>query len=252
MPDLGESDRRLAAALSAGTATARSRSELLAALIDARLFAAVAATATGEETAAVTGLRAESGAELAVLLIQAADGTRALPVFSDLRELQRWRPDARPVPLTGAQACAAATEEQATAVVLDPAGVAVVIDAHEIASLAAGRVPVAGTRLSSRHAEPALSEPAAPTPPGLLTALRSALQGERLLAARMLDGPDGPVLGVVPREPLDPAGLTALAHRISSRLGSALPATGLDLAQVPRRGPGRAVLGRRWFRRDGG
>ncbi len=65
-------------------------------------------------------------------------------------------------------------------------------------------------------------------------------------AARLLDGPDGPVLGVVPRTPLDPAALAALAQRLAPRLSAPL-----DLAVVAPGGPGAEVPLRRrgWLRR---
>jgi hypothetical protein len=247
--DQGQPDPRLVDAL-ARPDSPEARAALLAALVDARVFAGITAVATAEQTAAATGLRAESSAEMAVLLLEAPDGTRALPVFPDLLALRRFRLDARPVPLTGAQACAAAREEGAAAVLVDPAGAARALDAAEVRALADGWVPVAGTGLASRHADTAL-EPAT-APPVLAGALRTALAGERLRSARVLRGPDGLVLGVAARRPLPPAELAALAARVVARLGDALPADGLDLTQVPAHGPGEELLRRaRWgLRRD--
>ena len=254
MTEDGLADPRFAAALAAGTATTAARAELLAALAGARVFAAITATATGVEPTA-SGLRAESGAELAVVLLQAPDGSRALPVFSDLAALRRWRLDGRPVPLTGPQACAAARDERASTVLVDPAGAAVALAAGEVATLAAGWVPVAGSSLASRRTTGHFDPLALPADPRLVDALRGALAGEPLLSARLLSGPDGPLLGVVPGAALDPAALTALAGRVVQRLGAALPVAGLDLAVVPADGPGEQVLaptqwqGTSWFRR---
>ncbi|MGB8649169.1 MAG: SseB family protein [Mycobacteriales bacterium] len=242
MTDTGGADPRLAAALESGD-----RAAVLAALVDARVFATITATATAEEAAAATGLRAESSAEMAVVLLEAPDGARALPVFSDLAALKRWRLDGRPVPLTGAEACAAALDEGAEAVVVDPAGAAVTV--HELSALAAGWVPVEGSSLQSRTGEAELVAPTGPAPAALVSALRSALAPERLRSARLLQGPDGWVLGVAGRAPLDPAALAALAHRVLGRLGPALPAEGLDLAQVAPRGPGEELLRRGLLRR---
>jgi hypothetical protein len=242
-PDTGAADPRLAQALLHPDATA----ELHAALVGARVFAAITATSTAEHTAEATGLRAESSAEMAVVLLEAPDGSRALPVFPDLLALRRWRLDARPVPLTGAQACAAALDEGAQAVLLDPAGAALPVT--DLATLAAGWVPVAGSGLASRHADTALLAPATAPPEHLVLALRAALEGEGLRSARLLDGPDGPVLGVAGAGPLLPAALAALAQRLVERLGADLPAAGLDLAEVPRTGPGHEVLRRGWLRR---
>ena len=255
MSDDGRADARLAVALNDDTGTTQARTELLAALSQARVFAAISATAASEHTSATTGLRAESRAVMAVLLIETGDGARALPVFSDLAALQQWRPDARPVPLTGSQACAAALDERASALLLDPvvqpAGAAAVIEVEELTALAEGWMPVGGTALTARRGAPELTAPAVSVLPELRRALRRALRAEALVAARVLDGPDGMVLGVAPREPLDPAALAALAHRVVRRLGPALPTSGLDLVQVPSRGPGQDVLRRTRFRRAG-
>ena len=244
MSDAGLADDRLAAALASG-----SHAEVLAAVAGARVFAAISATATAEEVTA-HGLRAESIAEMAVLLIE-ADGRRALPVFSSVEALKLWRLEARPVPRLGTQACQAAVDELADEVLLDPAGSAIALTSSEVRSLAQGWVPIAGSTLSSRHADTELEAPAAPVAAELVTALGVALQGEGLRSARLLEGPEGLVLGVTPRRPLAPSELAALAHRVMGRLGPALPASGLDLAQIPARGPGLIVIkagGRRWRR----
>lgn len=231
--DTGEPDPRLAAALASGD-----RAQVLAALAGARVFATITATATAEETGA-HGLRQESSAEMAVVLLEAPDGSRALPVFSSLAQLKRWRLDGRPVPLTGPQACQAALDEGADAVVLDPAGAAFAVE--ELTALASGFVPVPGAGVATRRGETALGAPDQ-VPDGLVAALRKALKGEPVREARLLEGPDGLVLGVVTE--LEPAALAALAHRLVGRLGAALPAAGLDLAPVARGGGGVRVLPR--------
>lgn len=83
--------------------------------------------------------------------------------------------------------------------------------------------------------------PDALVPDPLVRALAAALAGEPVCAARLLTGPEGPVLGVVPSDPLSPAQLVALAARVREHLGGALPAGGLDLAVVPSTGPGTAI-----------
>ena len=242
-PDDGGPDPRLAAALGAGAGTPLARAEVLAALADARVFCAVTADATGREPAPTTGLRAESGARVAVVLLEAAGGARALPVFPDLASLRRWRLDLRPAPLSGSQACAAAVDEGAEAVLVDPAGAAVALSSSELGALARGWVPVSGTALAARRTTRELRPPPGPADPALIAALRTALHGEPLLLeARLLEGLDGPVLGVVPDRPLEPAVLAALAGRIAARLGRALPSEGLDLAVVAADGPGERVL----------
>lgn len=236
--------------------TAHARAELLAALVDAPVLAAVAATSTGERVVPETGRVAESGAELAVLLIAGPDGARALPVFPDVDALRHWRLDARPVALTGAQACSAALDEGAVHLVVDPAGAAAVLDLDELTALAAGWVPVPGSSLSTRRSADAVAGLSAPTsavPDGLLAALAQALRPEGLTSARLLSGPDGLVLGVCGPEPLAAPSLAGLAQRIVQRLGDALPAGGLGLVEVAPSGVGLPVIstsrGRRWGRR---
>lgn len=246
-PDDGLADPALAAALAAG-----SHAQVLGALAGARVFSALIAVATAEEVTA-TGLRAESTADMAVVLLE-AEGARALPVFTSVPSLVQWHPQARPVALTGPEACRAALDEGAEALVLDPAGAAWEVEEAELRTLAEGYVPVLGAPLATRRADAALEAPSTPLPPGLVPALVEALREERLRDARLLQGPDGLVLGVTPRRPLDAAALTALAQRVMTRLGDELPRDGLDLAQVPPRGPGVPLrprtVDRRPFRRD--
>lgn len=232
--DDGLPDPALAAVRQAG-----SRAEVLAVLGEARVFAAVTATATATHVTDA-GLRADSTAEMAVLLLE-VDGRRALPVFRDVAAVTGWHPGARPVRLLGAQACRAALDEGAEALVLDPGPAAFVVEPAELRTLAGGWVPVPGSGLATRRADVALTAPE-DVPPGLVDALARALAPEGLRAARLLTGPEGLVLGVAPRRPLDPPQLAALAQRVLDRLGESLPAEGLDLAQVAERGPGVPVV----------
>ena len=242
MSDDGLADPALERALAA-----RSPAAVLGALADARVFSAVSPVVTSEEVTA-GGLRAESTAEMAVLVLE-LDGARALPVFTCVPALLRWRPDARPVALSGPDACRAALDEGARALVVDPADAAWEVQEHELRALAAGYVPVVGAPLATRHARAELAPPSHPVPPELLVALERAVAGERLRAARVLEGPDGLVLGVAPRRALDAPELAALAHRVMARLGHDLPTEGLDLAQVAPDAPGVPLRTRRLRRR---
>jgi hypothetical protein len=234
---------RLVRAVAGYDGTASAHGEVLAALVEApEVFAPITATSTAEHVEEGTGLRAESSAEMAVVLLRTGDGAQALPVFSSTDAMKRWRFDVRPVRMSGREAAQAAEEQGCSALVVDAT-----VTVTGLADVAAGWVPVVGSTLAARVGEAALTEPTA-VPPGLAEALRDALAGEGLSAARLLEGPDGLVLGVCPRTALSPAELAALAQRIVERLGPALPPTGLDLALVPRRGPGVDVL-RRCFRR---
>jgi hypothetical protein len=250
--DDGRPDPRLLAALAAWRSgpTPAARAQVLAALADARVFLALAARA-GETEVGEHGLRQERSAEMALLTVVGTGGARALPAFPDGHAVPLWREDARPVPVRGPLACSTALDDGADALLLDPGGADVVVSRDELAVLAAGEVPVPGTALSTRRTAAALRAPADRPDPALLDAVATALAGEPVVAARLLEGPAGPVLGIVPRRELGAAGLAALADRVARRLAPVLPAGGLDLAAVPADGPGHPVplRRRRWWRR---
>lgn len=270
--DDGRPDRRLCAALAATDGSAAARSQVWAALVDARVFLALTASATGRE-AGVHGVDQESGAELSLITMSSAGGVRALPAFTDGHEVQRWQPQARPVPLTGPQACQTALDDRAQALLLDPSGAAFVLAGRELIEIAAGRVPVAGAALSARTAMGPPTEPL--DDPALARALERALAllaaaraAPPLRAACLLQGPDGPVLGLVPAGTLTAEQVVTLASRLQRELGSALPPGGVDLAVVPESTTGRPLAlsvgpvpvdsgapaagkRRRWWRRGG-
>ena len=230
--DDGAPDARLLAAVAAADGLAASEGELLAALAGARIFLALAAEVLATEQSTVPGLRQESAAQMSLLSVVSSSGARALPAFLDGHQVQRWRPQARPVPATGPLACQAVLEDGAQALLLDPLGAAVPISGGPLSELAAGRVPVPGAALSTRRAEVELGN-GPPAAVGLLAALSRALAPEGLAAARLLAGPDGPVLAVTPRTALPAHELAALAARVRDRLGADLPGNGLDLAALP-------------------
>ncbi len=206
--DDGQPDARLMAALAADDGSPAGRSEVWAALATARVFLPLAARRHGS---------AGSAADMALVLIGSTSGARALPAFADGHAVQRWRAEARPVPVTGPEACRTALDDGAQALLLDPTGAALAITGSELSEIAAGRVPVAGTGLSSRRVQggsvsgpgpgtyggdtpsvDALSPALAPLPDRLLTALGRALGAEsEVVSARLLAGPHGPVVGLV-------------------------------------------------------
>lgn len=105
-PDLGAPDPALLAALQAGDAT-----RIRAALPEARLLVAVIALPGAEQA---------SEGEMALALLESADGNQALPAFTELAALTAWRSEARPVPRPAAEVMAYARAESLAAVVLDP------------------------------------------------------------------------------------------------------------------------------------
>ena len=129
--------RAMAAALTGADATAYLRA--VAALCGIRLLVPVVATATrtGET---VGGLTSDKEAEMSVVMLQAADGRRALLAFTGLDSLQAWQAGARPVPVTLDRAAQTAQAEGVAALLVDVAGPhPLAVDGDVLASLAAGR-----------------------------------------------------------------------------------------------------------------
>ncbi len=110
----------------------------IAALCTARLLVPVVATATrlGET---VGGLASDKEAEMSVVLLQAADGRRALLAFTGMDALQAWDARARPVPITLDLAARTALSEGVDAVLVDVAGPQpMALDGAVLTDLAAG------------------------------------------------------------------------------------------------------------------
>jgi hypothetical protein len=131
-----ETRRLLAAAAADAGPTAYLRA--VAALCLDRLLVPVVATATRMDRIA-TGPASDKEAEMAVVLLQAADGRRALLAFSGLDALQAWQGSARPVPVTLDRAAQTAQAEGAAAVLIDCAGpTSLAVEGDVLDQLAAG------------------------------------------------------------------------------------------------------------------
>jgi hypothetical protein len=127
--DDGTADPEVRQALAGLGHDPAAESRLLAALARSRLLVPVVAVLgeDGTTEAATTGpdgkpLRREKSSDMALLTLTVPSGRRALPVFTAIETLARWRPDARPVPVTTAQALRAAHQENADTLVVDVAG----------------------------------------------------------------------------------------------------------------------------------
>jgi len=119
--DDGTADPRLTQALAAWSKDRAAEPELLAALTPSRLMVPIVAL-LGEVETDANGLKHEKTSDMAVPVIEAADGRRALPAFTSLETLARWRADARPAPVAAPQAVLAAYSERADTLLIDPAG----------------------------------------------------------------------------------------------------------------------------------
>ncbi|WP_291278339.1 SseB family protein [Galactobacter sp.] len=89
------------------------------ALADARVFVPVIAE-TGETHVGEHGEIEDKEADMALVMISAPDGRKALPVFSTVDRLTDWHPDARPVAVYAPRAALSAAAEDAQLLVLDP------------------------------------------------------------------------------------------------------------------------------------
>ncbi|MFE0046611.1 SseB family protein [Streptomyces albireticuli] len=124
--DNGSADPALAQALAAwaadpAAADPAAEERVLAALPGARLLVPVVAV-LGEVETGPDGLKREKTSDMAVPTLQAPDGRKALPAFTSIETLARWRADARPVAVPLHQALQAAAHEKADTIVLDMAG----------------------------------------------------------------------------------------------------------------------------------
>jgi hypothetical protein len=142
-----------AAALTAAAAQAalvESVQVVLDALPAARLLAPVVAVSGPDGDARPVerprqpgGHAGEKTTDMALPTLLAADGRRALPVFTSLESLARWRPSARPVPVTTQRAALAALAEGADLLLIDPAGpVSFQVLGAPLRALAEGRAPL--------------------------------------------------------------------------------------------------------------
>ncbi len=137
--DDGSPDARVSAALDAYAAGRGSEHAALTALAGCRLLVPVVALLTEAEQGGPGGPRRDKSGEMALPTLIGADGRAALPAFTGMDSLARWRPDSRPVPVPAAQVWQAGAEE-ASAVIIDVAGpVPFAVDGARLAALAEGR-----------------------------------------------------------------------------------------------------------------
>jgi hypothetical protein len=199
--DDGAAEPAVLAALTAYAAGQGSEHAALTALARSRLLVPVVAMPVGE-LAEADDQGGEKSTEMALPTMVAQDGSRAVLAFTCLDALQRWRSDARPVPVPAASAWLAGTQE-ADAVVIDVAGpVTFAVDGARLAALAAGR-PV----------------PLPHQDPDVLAALHLALEREPLIVAAAVTTPDQRV--------------TATGGAGPGRAGAGAAGTGHPVRSVP-------------------
>lgn len=184
--DDGTADPRLSAALAAWSADRTAESELLDALTGSRLMVPIVAL-LGEVETDANGHRHEKTSDMAVPLIEAADGRRALPAFTSLESLARWRADARPAPVAGPQAAMVAYSERADTLLVDPAGpVPYELSGARLRALAENRrylPPAEDPEVLAAVAALLAAEPAV-----LRSELRPGTETDAVLAISLADG----------------------------------------------------------------
>ncbi|MEU8302077.1 SseB family protein [Actinomadura sp. NPDC048955] len=138
--DDGSADPRLCEAL-AGYASGRvGVHTVLRRLQGARLLVPIVAVLTEEEPAAPGELRREKSSDMALPTLIGADGRRGVLGFTCTETMKAWRADARPVAVRAGDACRAALDEGADALVVDVAGpVPFAVDGLRLHLLADGR-----------------------------------------------------------------------------------------------------------------
>ncbi len=165
--DDGRPDPGVTAALAAFAAGHGSEHAALTALASSRLLVpVVAAESQGAD---------DHGAEISLPTLMGRDGRPAIPAFTSLEALARWRREARPVPAQASLVWRAAADD-AWAVVVDIAGpVQLPVDGARLAALADGR-PV----------------PRPHEDPDVLAAVRAAVAGQPAITGlRLAPGASG-------------------------------------------------------------
>jgi hypothetical protein len=234
--DDGSADPALAAALAgwAGDRGPEADAAVAAALHGARLLVPVVAV-LGEVETGPDGLRREKSSDMAVPVIEAPDGRRALPAFTSTAALARWRPDARPVAVPLHQALQAVAHEKADTLLIDLAGPV----AYELT----------GPALRAAALGPGGRDPLAD--PAVRQALRAAVAAEpgivRAHLAAGRPGSDG-TLGLVlaPDADVETTGRAVAAALAADEVLRAALVQGLDLALLP---PEAAAAGEPLFAR---
>jgi hypothetical protein len=148
--DRGAADPAVAGALAAYAAGTAGEHAVLAALAAARLLVPMMAL-PGEAGGSLDGqkgapdrekgtLDGEKNSEMALPAIVGTDGRRALPAFTSLDTVRRWKASARPVPVQADAVWQSAVAE-GSVVVIDIAGpVPLLVEGARLAALATGTV----------------------------------------------------------------------------------------------------------------
>ncbi|NVM95227.1 SseB family protein [Arthrobacter wenxiniae] len=117
--DDGATDPRYQAAVSRLLGGSGSEADVVASLAEARVFIPIVAQ-LADRAVGENGLASDKESDMALVTLQAPDGRRALPAFTNAAALSTWHPEARPVAVHAARAALSAVAEEAQLLVLDP------------------------------------------------------------------------------------------------------------------------------------
>lgn len=138
--DDGTADPRLCEALAGYAAGRVAEHTVLRRLQGVRLLVPIVAVLTEEAETAPGELRREKTSDMALPTLIGDDGRRGVLGFTCVETMRAWRADARPVAVTAGDACRAALDEGADALVVDVAGpVPLAVDGLRLHLLAEGR-----------------------------------------------------------------------------------------------------------------
>jgi SseB protein N-terminal domain len=216
--DDGSADPELTAALTAYQRGAQDRYALYPLLAGKRVLAPIVAVLGESEQAGVSAagvaLKRDKDSDMALVTLIAADGAKAVPVFTSTERLTSWGaaagyPEARPVPISIELAAAASLQEQADALLLDLGSVEQFeLTGSALRAFAAGRVPL-----------PPDSDPEVVA--ALTAALSSVPELARTLReARIGAFADGPVLELGFKDGVDPRSLTEPLRRAAEAIAA--------------------------------
>lgn len=117
--DPGAADPNVACALDAWRAGTVGEEEVVAALAGIRVFVPIVAQVS-QSHITEDGLVSDKEADMALVSLQAADGRKALPVFTSTDALTAWNSRARPVAADIRRAALSAVQDGSALLVVDP------------------------------------------------------------------------------------------------------------------------------------
>jgi hypothetical protein len=117
--DDGSAPAQLIAALRAFREGAANAELVVDAIRESRLLIPLLAELTESEVGP-NGQKVDKSADLSIVTVATPDEQNGLPVFSSVAAMQRWNPQARPVPADARRVALAAVVEENTRIILDP------------------------------------------------------------------------------------------------------------------------------------